>query len=272
MTIGFIGAGTMASAIISGIVERGIVPPGDVVVHDPNGAASAALAQKLGVRVAESNESLVDAVDTVVLAIKPQAFGDVLPPLAAALAEHGTLVVSIAAGTSLARIEGLLGEHGTAQPIVRVMPNVNAQIGAGMAAVAGNAVASEAQVAEIIELFRAVGDAIELPEASFATFTAIAGSAPAYAFLFIDSLARGALKAGMPKALATRIAAQTVLGSARLVLESGEHPWTLIDKVCSPGGTTIAGLMALEDGGFTSTVVDSVSATIERDLELGAGG
>ncbi|MGP7960711.1 pyrroline-5-carboxylate reductase [Sanguibacter sp. A247] len=271
MTIGFIGAGTMASAIIAGVVERGIVSPEDVVVFDPQGAASAALAATLGVRVAESNELLIDAVDTVVLAIKPQVFGEVLPPLATALAENGTLVVSIAAGTSLARIEELLGEHGAAQPVVRVMPNVNAQIGAGMAAVAGNASASAAQVAEVVELFRAVGDAIELPEASFSTFTAIAGSAPAYAFLFIDSLARGALKAGMPKALATRIAAQTVLGSARMILESEDHPWTLIDKVCSPGGTTIAGLMALEDGGFTSTVVDSVSATIERDLELGAG-
>ena len=272
MTIGFIGAGTMASAIVAGIVGRGVVAAEDVVVHDPNRAAADALAARHGVRVAGSNEALVDAVGTVVLAIKPQVFDVVLPPLAPALAENGTLVVSIAAGTSLARIAALLGEHGPTQPVVRVMPNVNAQIGAGMAAVAGNDAASDAQVASVVELFRAVGDAIELPEPSFSTFTAIAGSAPAYAFLFIDALARGALKAGMPKALATRIAAQTVLGSARTVLETGEHPWSLVDTVCSPGGTTIAGLMALEDGGFVSTVVDSVSATIERDRELGAGG
>lgn len=272
MTIGFIGAGTMASAIVQGIVARGVVAARDVVVHDPHGAASATLAERLGVRVAESNEALVDAVDTVVLAIKPQVFEQVLPPLAPALAENGTLVVSIAAGTSLARVAELLGAHGAAQPVVRVMPNVNAQIGAGMAAVAGNAVATAEQVGSVVELFRAVGDAIELPETSFSTFTAIAGSAPAYAFLFIDALARGALKAGMPKALATRIAAQTVLGSARTILETGEHPWELVDKVCSPGGTTIAGLMALEDGGFVSTVVDSVTATIERDRELGSGG
>ena len=271
MKIGFIGAGNMATAIASGIVARGVVQGSDVVVHDVHAAGAQALAHRLGATVAPSNEALVDAVDVVVLAIKPQVIPAALPPLAAALAESGALLVSIAAGTSLARLEQLLGDGGADLPVVRVMPNVNAMVGAGMAAVAGNKAASEEQVATVVDLFRAVGDAIELPEPSFSTFTAIAGSAPAYAYLFIDALARGALKAGMPKDMATRIAAQTVLGSARMILESDDAPWVLIDKVCSPGGTTIAGLMALEDGGFVSTVVDGVQATIDRDLELGAG-
>jgi len=150
------------------------------------------------------------------------------------------------------------------------MPNVNATVGEGCAAVAGNAAASREDVELVLGMFQAVGEAWELDESQFSAFTAIAGSAPAFAYLFVDSLARGAVKAGMPKALATSIAAQAVLGSARMVLESDSSPWDLIDTVCSPGGTTVAGLLALEDRGFLSTVVHGVSSTIARDKEIGA--
>ncbi len=266
MKIGFLGAGNMATAIVRGAVEHDVVAGGDVLVFDTDAAKAGDLATSVGGSAAASAEELAGAVDVLVLAIKPQVFAAALPPLTGAIAARGTLVVSIAAGTPLAKIEGLLGTP--AVPVVRVMPNVNAMVGAGMAAVTGNAAATRAHVKTVVELFDAVGTAIELPEQQFATFTAIAGSAPAYAYLFIDALARGALRAGMPKDQATRIAAQTVLGSARMVLESDDAPWVLIDKVCSPGGTTIAGLMALEDGGFVSTVVDGVQATIDRDAEL----
>lgn len=266
MKIGFLGAGNMATAIVRGAVAQGVVAGADVHVFDTDQAKAGDLATSVGGAAAASAEDLVRAVDALVLAIKPQVFAAALPPLAPAIAERGTLVVSIAAGTPLAAIETLLGEHDVA--VVRVMPNVNAMVGAGMAAVTGNATATRAQVQTVLDLFGAVGAAVELPEHQFSTYTAIAGSAPAYAYLFIDALARGALRAGMPKDQATRIAAQTVLGSAQMILESGDAPWVLIDKVCSPGGTTIAGLMALEDGGFVSTVVDGVQATIDRDIEL----
>lgn len=269
MTVGFIGFGNMSSAIIRGVLANGFLTPKDIVVFTPS-KQSAEQAAELGLEVVSSNEELVNRVDTVVLGIKPQMFAVVLPALAELLAERKTLVVSIAAGTPTTKIEDVLGRTGVTQPIVRVMPNVNAMIGAGMAAVAGNSAASAEQVQFVIDIFNAVGAAIELPEESFSTYTAIAGSAPAFAYLFIDALARGALKAGMPKALATKIAAQTVLGSAQMVLESDDAPWVLIDKVCSPGGTTIAGLMALEDGGFVSNVVNTVEATIARDQELNA--
>ncbi|MGO1317735.1 MAG: pyrroline-5-carboxylate reductase [Cellulomonadaceae bacterium] len=269
MKVGFIGFGNMSSAIVRGALTHGFLAPQDVVVHDPDAARAHRAAEELGFTVADSNEDLVAQVDAVVLAIKPQVFAAALPPLAAVLAERGTLLVSIAAGTPLATIARLLGGTGAQQPTVRVMPNVNATIGAAMSAVAGNDAASAEQVRFVLDLFGAVGRAIELPEDHFSTYTAIAGSAPAYAYLFIDALARGALRAGMPKALATEVAAQTVLGSAQMILESDDAPWVLIDKVCSPGGTTIAGLMALEDGGFVSTVVDGVQATIDRDRELG---
>lgn len=273
MTVGFIGTGNMATAIVRGVVADGFVAASDIVVFDPDAAKREALGAELGVQVAASNDELVERVDVVVLAVKPQVVPAVLPAIAGRLADRRRVLVSIAAGTPLTRLEELLtaGGSGPRQPVVRVMPNVNAMIGAGMAAVCGNDAASTEDVAQVLGMFAAVGDAIELPESQFSTFTAVAGSAPAFAYLFVDALARGAVKAGMAKDLATRIAAQTVLGSAQMVLESDRSPWDLIDMVCSPGGTTVAGLVALEDRAFLATVVHGVTATIERDKEMGAG-
>lgn len=277
MTVGFIGTGNMTTAIVRGMVAAGFVPASEIVVFDPNAHKREALARDLGVVAVESNEALVAASDVVVLAVKPQVLPGVLAPLAAQIADRRRVVVSIAAGTTLAKLDGLLAVEGTegaeagATPVVRVMPNVNAMIGAGMAAVCGNAAASSDDVAFVVAMFTSVGAAIELPEAQFSTYTAIAGSSPAFAYLFIDALARAAVAAGMGKELATQIAAQTVLGSAQMVLESEKSPWDLIDTVCSPGGTTVAGLLALEDRAFLSTVAHGVAATIARDQELTAG-
>ena len=274
MTVGFIGTGNMTTAIVRGMVAAGFVPASEIVVFDPNAHKREALARDLGVVAVESNEALVAASDVVVLAVKPQVLPGVLAPLAAQIADRRRVVVSIAAGTTLAKLDGLLAVEGAeagATPVVRVMPNVNAMIGAGMAAVCGNAAASSDDVAFVVAMFTSVGAAIELPEAQFSTYTAIAGSSPAFAYLFIDALARAAVAAGMGKELATQIAAQTVLGSAQMVLESEKSPWDLIDTVCSPGGTTVAGLLALEDRAFLSTVAHGVAATIARDQELTAG-
>lgn len=157
--------------------------------------------------------------------------------------------------------------------VIRVMPNVNAMVSAGMAAVCGNAHATADQVGLVVDLFRGVGQVIELPEKDFSTFTAVASSGPAFVFTFIEALARAALKHGVPKPLAVRIATQTVLGSAQLLLaraEDGVTPADLVDMVSSPGGTTVAGLVAAEEAGFSPAVVRAVEATIARDKELGA--
>jgi pyrroline-5-carboxylate reductase len=270
MRIGFIGAGTMAGAIVRGVTAAGTVDAGDILLVDTRAEAAQSLAAETGAGVAGSPAELVAGSDVVVLAVKPQVLPAVLDGLRDDLAEHRPLLVSIAAGITLAALgerfpEGL--------PIVRVMPNVNAMIGAGMAAVCGNEHASEEQVHAVRDLFAAVGDAVVLAERDFSTYTAIAGSAPAFAFAFVDALARGAVKNGMPKALATRIAAQTVLGSARMVLEradDGVTPADLVDLVCSPGGTTIAGMCALDEAAFPAAVVRAVQATVDRDRELGA--
>jgi len=265
MKIGFIGAGNMAGAIIKGIVAQKFANVSDIFCYDALEEKLAAFVAETNVNASASNEALVKASDIVVLAVKPNVLDVLLPQLRSRLSDQKPLLVSIAAGTNLEKLQALTSPD---LAIVRVMPNVNATIGAGVAAVCGNNNVTKEQVQLVLELFRAVGTAMELPEKDFSTFTAIAGSSPAYAFLFIDALSRGAVKNGLPKDIATRIAAQAVLGSAKMILESGESPWNLIDKVCSPGGTTIAGLMALEEGSFLSTVVKSVDATIQKDLDL----
>lgn len=275
MTVGFIGTGNMANAIVRGMVGSGGFPADEVVVFDRNADKRELLGADLGVQVAGSAEELVDASDVVVVAVKPQGIPALLRGLAGRIAERRRVVVSIAAGTPLARLESFLttdAAPGSDSAVVRVMPNVNAMIGAGMSAVTGNAAATADDVATVVAIFQAVGEVVEIPESQFSTYTAIAGSSPAFTYLFIDALSRAAVAGGMPKAQATQIAAQAVLGSAKMVRESPKSPWDLIDTVCSPGGTTVAGLLALEDRGFLSTVAHGVKATIDRDREMNAGG
>ena len=206
MTIGFIGGGNMAGAIIKGLLAASLYRPEEVFVTDITPERSKDCAKRLGVAAADTAEALIEHADTVVLAVKPGVFPSLLPSIAPYLQEKNPLVISIAAGKTLGFIEEVLG--------------------------------------------------------------VIAGSAPAFAYLFIDSLARAAVKNGMQKQVALEIAAQTVLGSAKLILEGGEHPWALIDQVCSPGGTTIEGIAALQDAGFEAGVRKSVDAALEKDRRL----
>ncbi|MDR1633666.1 MAG: pyrroline-5-carboxylate reductase [Bifidobacteriaceae bacterium] len=268
MKIGFIGAGNMAGAIIDGIVASGLVGAGDIVTHDPDSSKAAGLAHRTGIAACAGNEEVVAASDIVVLAVKPQQLPGVLEQVAGQIVAKAPLVVSIAAGVTLKHLDGWLGPN---VPVVRVMPNINATVGQGMAAVAGNDVATDSQVDSVAQLFAAAGKAIQLEERLFPAFTAVAGSSPAWVFLFVDALARGGLAAGMTKHQAREAATQAVLGSAALLQQSGEHPWQLIDKVSSPGGTTVAGMNVLEDRGFSAAVVAAVAATIEREAELAGG-
>ncbi|MDR1152589.1 MAG: pyrroline-5-carboxylate reductase [Bifidobacteriaceae bacterium] len=269
MSVGFIGAGNMAGAIVRGIVASGYAPAREIVVYDPNAAALEALTSETGVTPVAGNPEVIARARTVVLAVKPQVIPHVLEETAAHIVAANPLVVSIAAGTPLAALERWLSP---AVPIVRVMPNVNAQVRQGIAAVTGNGAASREHIASILAMFASVGEAIELDESLLRPFMAIAGSSPAWTFLYIDALARGAVAAGMPKALALRIAAKAVGGSAALVAEGGAHPWELIDQVSSPAGTTIAGLSVLEERGLPSSVTQAVAATIRRDEAIASDG
>ncbi len=262
---GFIGVGNMGGAIVHGLIDGGVVAASDIVFSSRSKPERDAFAQATGTRALDTNVEVAAAADVLILAVKPQLLGAVAAEIRETLAEKKPFIVSIAAGLSLDNLAELVGsEH----RIARVMPNVNSRIGQGMSGICANTFATDEDHAIVRQVFESIGEVVEVPEAQFSAFTAIAGSSPAWAFLFIDALARGAVAAGMPKATATKIAAQAVLGSAALVKESNESPWDLIDQVCSPGGTTVAGLMSLESNAFLSNVADAVKATIARDQEL----
>ena len=269
MKIGFIGTGSMARAIIKGLISTGFARSGDIFCSDVDRDSLASFAGQTGILQSPSNQNVALDSDVLVLAVKPQHIHEVLSEIRTQLGQSKPLLVSIVAGVSLENLETLSGKD-NALSVVRVLPNVNAMIGAGVAAVCGNGAATREQIATVLGMFNAVGLAVEIQEHDFAAYAAIAGCSPAFSFLFIDALSRGGVKNGLSKELATRIAAQAVLGSARMVLESGQHPWELIDSVCSPGGTTVAGVVAMEERAFLATVVEGVDATIRRDKELAA--
>lgn len=263
--VGFIGIGNMASAIIGGLIDSNTVAAGNIVVSSKTKSKRDEFAARLGVRALDTNAQVAAEADILILAVKPQMLPAVTAEIRNLVFAAEPLVISIAAGLSLDDLEELLG-HQTR--IARVMPNMNSRIRQGMSAVCANDATSQTDVDTVTTIFEAVGEVVQIPESQFSAFTAIAGSSPAFAFLFIDALSRGAVAAGMPKDLATKCAAQAVMGSGALVNQSDQSPWDLIDAVCSPGGTTIAGLLALEENAFLATVTTAVAAVIARDAEL----
>lgn len=267
MLTGFIGAGNMAGAIIKGMLHGGVAAQGEIMAFDANAATLEALCGTHGVHAAAANAQIAAEAEVIVLAVKPHIIPLVLPPLQSVLRARKPLLVSIAAGTPLHKLGALLGDD-PAMPIVRVMPNVNAQIGESMSALCSNTAVSEAAMAHAVAMFDALGRTVRIDEEQFAVFSAVACASPAFTFMFIEGLARAGLRAGMTKKQATLAAAQAVMGSARLVLEGTISPNDLIDTVCSPGGTTIAGVAELEEGRLIATVMKAVAATTARDKEM----
>lgn len=265
MKIGFIGAGNMASAIIGGVIGSGLIPPCDIYAYDILGEKLNSLAQKTKINPCVSEEEAINNCGAVVLAVKPNVFHELLPRLGKSFEKNGSLIISIAAGKNIDFIGGLLGYEAK---IARIMPNINATVGEAISAYCVNGLVSEKETEFIDAFCRSFGRSISLPEDKFPIFGVLGGCAPAYAYMFIDSLARAGVKNGMSKQEALEIAAQTVLGSAKQILESGLHPWELIDRVCSPGGTTIEGITALQEKGFESAVQRAVDASFEKDKRL----
>lgn len=259
----FIGAGNMASAIIRGMIAGG-VSPSAITAVSKNGQSSAALAQELGIIDEGSAEKAIEGCNMVILAVKPNSLPELLPRLASSISAASATVVSIAAGLPLSFYEEILG---SSTPIVRVMPNINAMAMASTSGVCPNA-AAEPVCAEVIKVFEAIGSAVRIQESLFSAFTAIAGSSPAFAYIYIDTLARAGVLNGMSKKDALAIAAQTVLGSAKMVLESQAHPYELADRVCSPAGTTIEGVAELMKKGFEGIIIDAVQAVVNKDKSM----
>ncbi len=260
-----IGGGRMGEAIVKGLLDAGSLEPERVIVAEPDARRREALhAAHAITAVADAGEATAGA-DVVVVAVKPQVIDGVLKVLADSLGH--ALVVSIAAGISVARLESML-PAGT--PVVRVMPNTPAMVGQGMSVVSGGSEASAEHVDMVRALFAELGDAIVLDERYQDAAGAISGCGPAYVALFVDALARAGVRHGLPRDVAQHLAVQTLRGTAELIAATGQHPEQLVDAVTSPGGTTIAAVEALEAGGFRVAIADAVSAAVARSKELGA--
>ena len=273
-TYGFIGAGSMADAIIRGAVASGVRAQ-DLAITSAHDSARR-LAERTGAVHLENSAALARQCDAVVLAVKPHVVPDVLVQIHDAVAAHRPLVVSIAAGVTLERIESLL-PSGTR--VVRAMPNMAAAANESMTALAAGRSATREDLEDVRRLMSAVGRTVTMAEKNFSAFVGLAGSSPAFVLTFIEALARAGVMDGIPKAQAVEIVTQAVLGSARIVQveetrradgAAGRTPADLIDAVCSPGGTTVAGVVAMERSGFSSAVIDAFEATVARDRELGA--
>ena len=262
---GFIGCGNMASAIIKGMVSSGFSKGEDIAVFDIDTAKTKALSQEYGLRIYGSAKEIATEYDVVVLSVKPNIFPALLSEIGEELKSSDPLIISIAAGKNLSFISGLLPYE---PRLVRVMPNINAKVREAVSAFCGNARIG-AEDKELAEGFcNAFGRGIEIDEKLFSIYSAIGGCSPAFCYMFIDSMARAAVKNGMSKKQALEVSAQAVLGSAKMILESDSHPWQLVDEVCSPGGTTIEGVASLQSDGFEQAVINAVEASYNKDKRL----
>ena len=266
LTVGFIGAGRMATALAQGLISAEFVSADRILATDVVPAALGAFAEQTSSRVVESTSAVISECDVVFLAVKPQQMSQVLNGLTTLL-EDRHLIISIAAGLQLSVYESALG---TNRRIVRVMPNTPCLVGECVAgySIGGSATAEDSKLVEA--MLATVGVAVQVDEKLLDAVTGLSGSGPAYVYQMIEALSDGAVRVGLPRDIATKLAAQTLLGAARMVLETGQHPGALKDAVTSPGGTTIAGLHALESGGLRGTLMDAVQAATDRSKELGA--
>ncbi len=263
--IAFLGTGNMAEAMVKGLLRAGVAAREEILCTEPRPERREEIQARYGVQVLSDNRAATEQADVVVLSVKPQIMDALLEEIAPAI-DHHKLVISIAAGISIAKIARKLG---TGVRIVRTMPNTAVLVGEGASALARGAHATDADLAQALALFQAVGSAHVVEEPLLDAVTGLSGSGPAFVFMAIEALADGGVKVGLARSVAMALAAQTVLGAARLVLETGEHPGRLKDQVTSPGGTAIAGVHALEQGGLRAALIAAVEAATRRSRELG---
>jgi len=264
-TFGFLGAGRMASALAGGMVKSGLIKGRQLVASDVVQVPLKAFTKSTGARAAKSNAEVLRKADVIVIAVKPHQVTELLNELADQITSNH-LFISIAAGVRLAELEEALG--GKAR-VIRVMPNTPALVGEGASGFArgSHAKAGDAKLAK--QILESVGMAVEVPERLINSITGLSGSGPAYGFQMIEAMSDGAVAAGLPRDLATPLAAQTLLGAAKMVLETGEHPGKLKDMVTSPGGTTIEGLHEMEAAGVRDGLMNAVRSATDKAEKLG---
>ena len=261
--IGFIGAGNMASAMMNGIVKQGLVAPDQILASDKYQEALTR-AKALGIPVTTDNCRTAAFADILILAVKPIYMEEVITGIRDSIREE-QVIVTLAPGKTIQWLEANFGKP---VRLVRTMPNTPAFVGEAMAALCPNKMVTEEDLAAVKTIFESFGKASVVPENMIDVVTGVSGSSPAYVFMFIEALADAAVLEGMPRAQAYEFAAQAVLGSAKLVLESGKHPGELKDMVCSPGGTTIEAVRVLEDSGFRGAVIEATKACIDKARAL----
>lgn len=263
--VGLIGAGNMGSAILRGVLAADYLRPSDMVICDVSRRKLEELSKEMpGISCTDSAQEAVEACDMVILAVKPQYLGSVIEAIREAV--HGKAVISIAAGWTVAMLEDAL--EGTEATCLRVMPNTPAMVGEGMTALCDNSTFSKEDFSFAKGIFDACGRTVVLPEQLFDGVIAISGSSPAYVFMMIEAMADAGVKEGLPRACAYEMAAQALLGSALMVLQSGTHPASLKDAVCSPGGTTIEAVEMLEKRGFRAAIMDAMGACAEKSRNM----
>lgn len=264
-TIAFLGTGNMAEALIKGLLRAGTATADSIIATGRRPERLDEVKKAFGVRVTPDNVAAAREADVVVLAVKPQAMGKLLVQIAPAI-DPQKLILSVAAGVPIAAIERKLGAGAR---IIRAMPNTPALVGLGACALSPGEHATEDDLATASSIFQAVGISTVVDESLLDAVTGLSGSGPAYVFLVIEALCDAGVKVGLPRYTALKLAAQTVLGSAKLLIETGAHPGQLKDQVTSPGGTAIAGIATLEAGGLRTTLINAVEAATRRARELG---
>ena len=262
--IGFIGAGNMGSAMIGGICQSKLITPEQIIASSHTAATAEKIKNTYGILTTTSNTDVAKISDILFIAIKPYQFAAVLPAIADSL-KKDCIIVSVAAGQSIASIEAYLGSH---IKLVRAMPNTPALVGESMSALCSNQNVKTEELTYVKQLFECFGKAEIVPESMMDTVIGVSGSSPAYVYMFIEAMADAAVADGMPRAMAYKFAAQAVLGAAKMVLETGTHPGALKDAVCSPGGTTIEAVAALEAGGLRTTVIHAQRACVQKSKDM----
>lgn len=263
MKIGFIGNGNMGGAIIGGILEHKLVQPQDIIVSDINENGLRLSAEKYGVHTSADNKAAASA-DVLFLAVKPNVVYKVIGEIKDTVSSQ-TLIISIVAGQTLQKLTEAFGKD---IKLVRVMPNTPALVGEAMSGIVPNENVNDAEKEIVLNIFNNIGKGELVDEHMMDAVTGISGSSPAYVFMFIEAMADAAVQGGLPRAKAYTFAAQAVLGSAKMVLDTGKHPGELKDMVCSPSGTTIDAVAVLENEGFRGAVMKAVKACIDKSKSL----
>lgn len=264
MRVGFIGCGNMGQAMLVGMLESGEVKADEIIVYDKMSAAKEALGTKYGVKLADSNVEVVQGADLIFLAVKPVVYEIVLEEIKEVI-QSEQILVSIAPGKTLAWLEDIIGKE---CKIIRTMPNTPALVKEGMMGVCANSLVTSAEVETVCQLCNGFTKTEIVPENIMDVVTAVSGSSPAYVFMFIEAMADAAVEGGMPRKQAYTFAAQAVLGSAKMVLETEMHPGALKDMVCSPGGTTIQAVRVLEEQGMRAAVMDAMKTCIDKSRNM----